>query len=312
MKKYDSLPLVSVIVICYNYGQYVENAINSVLSQTYKNIELIVINDGSTDNSDKVIKKIQKQHKLRYISRENRGVIATRNEAISLVKGDFLLQLDADDTIPENYINELLEHAASKSVDIVYTDYVMFQDRTDRSNFPEYTLEELKNHNFINISALVKTKIIGSKQFDPALANMTHEDWDFFLGLCLGGAVASKCTTTHLNYRIHGKGRNNVLNSGKDMARYAEMFMYITGKYLNDYPREMDYLSGRIFAPWFIDWQRLAEGQQKIILNLTQENNSLNINKAELERKLARSPLGMARRLGRRISRAMKTRLKDD
>ena len=88
-------PLVSVVITNYNYAQYVGEAIESVLNQTYKNLEIIVIDDGSTDDSLDEIDVYQS--KIRIVARENRGVVYTRNEGMSLAKGEFICFLDADD-----------------------------------------------------------------------------------------------------------------------------------------------------------------------------------------------------------------------
>lgn len=93
--------LFSIIIPVYNYSQYVEKTIDSVLSQRFKNWELIVINDGSTDNSDEVIsrKLLSSKDCFQYISKSNEGLAATRNLGISLAKGEYLLFLDADDEL---------------------------------------------------------------------------------------------------------------------------------------------------------------------------------------------------------------------
>lgn len=289
-------PLVTIIITCYNYANYVGEAIESVISQTYRNIDLLVINDGSTDGSHQMIESLKRQYKFRYINKENEGIIATRNLGIDLATGDYQLQLDADDTIPKNYVEALVKCAEKESADIVYADYVMFGNRSEKSKFPEYSLEELKNHNFINTSALVRIGAIGKSRFDSRLSNMTHEDWDFFLGLCLDGAKGVKCDTTHLNYRMHGKGRNNTLTAEEDKLRYAQMFMYITGKHSASNPDQFEYLSGRIFAPWFIDAHISSEAHRQTIADLSDRVDSLVAERQELKNQLGRLPARRARR----------------
>jgi glycosyltransferase involved in cell wall biosynthesis len=88
-------PLVSVIIPVYNSQKYIAQAVNSVLEQTYRNYEIIAIDDGSTDNSQKILKSYDKQ--IRYIYRDNQGVAATRNYGIELAKGELIAFLDADD-----------------------------------------------------------------------------------------------------------------------------------------------------------------------------------------------------------------------
>ena len=90
--------LVSVIIPAYNAGLYIEETVRSVLAQTHKNLELIIINDGSTDNQDVIINKLLSEDKrIQYITQKNAGVSAARNHGYKLSKGEYLGFLDADD-----------------------------------------------------------------------------------------------------------------------------------------------------------------------------------------------------------------------
>ena len=97
----DRSDLVSIIIPCYNASAYIAEAINSVLSQTYKCIEIIVVNDGSTDNSEKIIKTFN--NSVIYKCQNNQGVAAARNTGYRSSKGEYICFLDADDWFyPEN------------------------------------------------------------------------------------------------------------------------------------------------------------------------------------------------------------------
>ena len=108
MTKTKSNPLVSVIIPSYNHEQYVTKAIKSVFSQTYKNIELIVIDDGSKDHSVKKILELKKRYPFKFIARKNKGLASTLNEAIKLAKGVYITFLASDDY----YLPQRIEHAA--------------------------------------------------------------------------------------------------------------------------------------------------------------------------------------------------------
>lgn len=252
MNKSKTAPLVTVVITCYNYGEYVAEAIESVWQQTYDNIELIVINDGSTDDSDAVIKKLKAKHKFTYISQENQGIIATRNKGMSLATGEYVMQLDADDLLPTNYVEKLLEVAFEQNVDIVYADSYMFGAVKEKTNFPQYSFEELKNHNYINVSSLVRSAAIGNTKFDEVLSSLTHEDWDFFLSLCVNGASAAKCSDTYLKYRIHDDSRNNKMKGDSAHRKYIDVYAYIIDKYIQTKPADFAYLAGRTFAHWYV------------------------------------------------------------
>lgn len=250
-------PLVSIVITCYNYGNFIEDAVNSVEHQTYPNVEVIIINDGSTDSTDTVCKRLAAQYKsIRYLYQENRGIIATRNRGLTEARGTFIIFLDADDYLDKNYVHDTVQIALTDNVDIVYTDYKMFGARNETSSFPQFTLEELKNHNFIHIGSLIRAKAAKAAQFDEGIRQMSHEDWDFFLALCMSGAKAKKCASTFLWYRIHQQSRNNKLEDDKGRFKFAQVYQYI----INKYPEYTEYLSGRMFSDWYIHMTYKVDG----------------------------------------------------
>jgi glycosyltransferase involved in cell wall biosynthesis len=101
-------PLVSVLMCNFNYAAYIEDAIESVLSQDYPNIELVIVDDGSTDKSTKIIGKYQENKNVKTIFlKNNQGLCYARNRAIDASTGDFLLFFDSDDLLPRNYITSM-------------------------------------------------------------------------------------------------------------------------------------------------------------------------------------------------------------
>ena len=104
--------LISVIIPIYNMEQFVKTCVDSVMSQTYKNLEIILVNDGSIDGSKVVCEEIEKNNpNILLINQKNQGVSVARNVGISLAHGEYLLFLDADDTLPQNAIQLLYEKA---------------------------------------------------------------------------------------------------------------------------------------------------------------------------------------------------------
>lgn len=99
--------LVSVLVPCYNAEKYIESTILSVLNQTYPDFELIIVDDGSSDNSRNVVKSFLKEDdRIQYYYQSNKGMCATRNVAIGFAKGEYYLFLDNDDTIDPTFIED--------------------------------------------------------------------------------------------------------------------------------------------------------------------------------------------------------------
>ena len=244
-------PLVSVIICNYNYSQYIGEAIESVLNQTHKNIELIIVDDGSIDDSREVIKGFVEKHPaIRYFRQSNKGIVATRNYGMRLAKGDFLCFLDSDDYFDHDYIENFLKFAIKNNTDIVYGDSHMFSDDgkiSKKSIFPDYLPETLKAVNIINICSLVKTKVAHKQSFDAHLNRQSHEDWDFFLGLALSGAKIAHLKGNYLHYRIKPDSRNNF----RTIQQYQKTYNYVVDKYSKKYPQE--------FAEINQNWERERE-----------------------------------------------------
>lgn len=103
---------VSVIVPIYNSEKYLEKCINSIINQTYANLEIILVNDGSTDNSLKICQEFSKMdERILVYSKINEGVSKARNKGIEISSGEYIVFVDADDTIHENYIKIMLENS---------------------------------------------------------------------------------------------------------------------------------------------------------------------------------------------------------
>jgi len=242
-----SEPLISIIITCYNYGQFVRQAIDSVLCQTYRNIELIVINDGSTDGSADVIGSFVSQYpKIVYYEQPNLGANTARNVGVGLATGSFLFFLDADNWLDAEHIARLYETAVTTLSDVVYCDLKHFGDDNDMLVMPEFSLEILKTTNFIDTSSLVSRSALGDSRFDEAMNGMVTQDWDFFLGLALKGLSVTKAKGVSLNYRVH-TGQHGFKAFRDSLTRPLEAREYVTAKYAEMYPDQFDYVT-RFFS----------------------------------------------------------------
>jgi len=122
-------PKVTVYIPTYNYGRYIEQAIDSVLKQTMDDWELIVINDGSTDNTSEILKKYEGHPKIRIIEQQNRGLTVSNNIALRLSEGKYLVRLDADDYLDENALLVLSNMLDSRpEIGLVYPDYYVIDE----------------------------------------------------------------------------------------------------------------------------------------------------------------------------------------
>ena len=114
----DMEPLVSVITPVFNCEKYVGEAIKSVLSQSYRNVQLIVVNDGSTDKSEQVIRQFSKQ--IKYLKKPHSGIGPTMNLGLSHATGEYLSFLDADDVWPESKLQLQLQTFMDSDADLIF------------------------------------------------------------------------------------------------------------------------------------------------------------------------------------------------
>lgn len=108
---------VSVLIPVYNCEKYIERCIKSILNQNYDNIEIVIINDGSTDNTQEIIDKLQfKNSNIISVNRENKGICETRNELLNRATGEYVMFVDADDWIDEGFIKTYVDNAEGYDV----------------------------------------------------------------------------------------------------------------------------------------------------------------------------------------------------
>ena len=196
-----SKPLVTVICLCYNHGTFVIEALESVLNQTHHNVELIIADDYSTDNSVHVIENWLKQHpEVPFlVNKENLGNTKTFNRCFKIAKGDYIIDLAADDVLKPDCISNQLrgfEDTIYGNVGLIYGNAELMKE--DGTFIADYFLTDLNkkrikpqptgdiyigllngNNNLCSISALIKREILEKLNgFDE---NLAYEDYDFWL-----------------------------------------------------------------------------------------------------------------------------------
>ena len=125
-------PEVTVYIVNHNYGRFIEYSINSVLSQTFKDLELIIIDNGSNDSSKEIIKKYSKNRNIKIIFQKNIGLNATNNVALNYSRGKFIMRLDADDYLDENALEIMYNKIKSdENLGLVFPDYYLVDEKND-------------------------------------------------------------------------------------------------------------------------------------------------------------------------------------
>lgn len=186
-------PTCSIIIPTYNHGGYIERSVECALRQTYPNVEVVVIDDGSTDDTADRIKKFGSR--IVYHRKENAGLGAARNTGVELSGGEFLQFLDADDTIHETKLEmQLPIIEADEDVAVVYSDCTCTSQDGEVIENTSYTLRDdedamtilLKRTLFSVHSAVVrKSAVVEAGMFDTA--RTAQEDWELWLKIALHG-----------------------------------------------------------------------------------------------------------------------------
>lgn len=231
--------LISVVVTCYNHEKYIEQCLRSIFNQTYRNIELIVLDDGSTDSSAKIIQEVLKDSPFEtsFESHENLGVVTNRNMGLGLIKGDYLLFVDSDNYLDMDYIELLYVKLIETNADIAYCDLFNPEKEEYYLKSREFDLTDFLNASFIDNCSLIRISIIGDARYDEKLNRKKLEDYDFLLNLILNnGAKVVYQPNTKLNYRVFETGSISLRNSVK---YHYEIYLEILEKYLDKLPHEV-------------------------------------------------------------------------
>ena len=200
--KASEIGLVSAIIPTYNYGKYVSEAIDSILEQSYKLIEIIVVDDGSVDNTAEVLKSYSE--KVHYIHQKNSGLSAARNTGIRMAKGEFIAFLDADDKWSPNKIKRQVELAYQTGHPVILCTMNEADKNYDYVNFDNCFFHP----SALGSNALIKhDRLLEVGGFDEELKSV--EDREMMLRLTRNG---SKAGLLHGNYsfiRIHDENMSN-------------------------------------------------------------------------------------------------------
>lgn len=232
-----TLPTISIILPVYNKEVYIKKCIQSILHQSYTDFELIIINDGSTDQSEKEIQNlVLTDQRVKVYHYENAGVSIARNRGIEHAAGKYLLFIDADDWIEENYLETIINQLTieadiyiwgitkehnHKQIKVTPT----IQGKYNQTNFLRLFIDEQYNHKeglygYIP-NKLVKTSIVKENniRFNPILRKL--EDYDFFLS-CYAHCQTFVCFPYAGYHYIYG-----TLNSSGQLVKQVDYISLI-------------------------------------------------------------------------------------
>lgn len=195
---------VSVVVVCHNYGRFLKDCLNSVLTQKHKPDDILVIDDASTDRTRRVARQF-KSSGVRYKRVKHHNVHKSRGAGMRRTSGDIICFLDADDVLPKRYLSRGLKKFADSRVAVVYSDCQCFGKNDVLKEYPTaYSVEQLQRDNFIHAGSLVRREaVVRSEVFEKEIdPHVTQGDW-FLWRHTLGRTWIAEKQESKYGYRIH-------------------------------------------------------------------------------------------------------------
>lgn len=243
---------VAVIIPCHNYARFLPDAINSVLGQTARATEVLVVDDASTDRTIQVAQQYADQG-VRYLRVDHRCPYRTRGAGLSATNSPFVCFLDADDLLDEDYLESGLPAFADPRVGIVYSDMQTFGTRLQRISFsdagtdPDRFEEHFQTRNCIHSAALVRREALEtSRAFEFDLDRAAHEDWFAWRKVLEHGWRAHKQPSL-LRHRQHAACRCLDVHPGSHFRKRAmqhevvTLFIPLCGRF-RTWPRLSEFL----------------------------------------------------------------------
>lgn len=218
--------IVTVIVPAYNYANFIGECLDSVLSQTFKSWECIVIDNGSTDNTQEIVKSYSnKDGRIKYHYTNQKGVSLARNLAVSLSHGTYLLPLDADDKIDPTYLEKAVNIMnQNPELSLVYCNAILFGSVNKKWILPDFNYKAMLIENSIFCSALIKkNEFLAVNGYN---VNMVEgfEDWDFWIKYLANNKKVYKLNDILFYYRIKQHSRNSVLDTEKQLRLRTQIY----------------------------------------------------------------------------------------
>ena len=207
---------ISIIVPIYNQEKYLDKCIKSIINQSKQEIEIILINDGSTDNSENIIKKY-KDNRIKYIKTKNQGIGKTRNLGIKKSNSKYIMFVDSDDYIDKNYCLEMYNNIKKNNSDIAITNYKEIKNNTinkvDINIDKLFSIQERPNNlSKINLSCwnkIYKSTLIKNNNIMFS-ENLKYEDIEFVFKCIINSKKISYLDKYSYNYIIHSNSETTI------------------------------------------------------------------------------------------------------
>lgn len=260
MQNTDVKPLVSIIVPVYNVEQYLPQCLDSIVNQTYENIEVICVNDGSPDNSIKILEDYaSRDSRIKVVSQKNQGVSRARNLAHQYVNGEYIIYVDGDDWLDVNTCEISVEKAIESSADVVMWSYISeFKNRSDKKIifdneriFYKTEVKQMLHRRFIGLS--------GSELAHPEQADSLCPVW----GKMYKSSIILQSNVKFVDLDKIGTYEDGLLNL--EVFQYVHKAVYLPMS-LYHYRKTNSESQTSKYRPRLIEqWQNLFDKMQQYI-----------------------------------------------
>lgn len=217
-------PRLAVVIPCYNYGEFLQEAVISVLAAKRRDLELVIVDDGSTDPFTRREVERLSQEGFQVIRQENRGLAATRDAGIRATTADYILPLDADNKIRPVFIERALAILdAQPRVGVVYGDAQNFGARSDRWVVGPFDRDRLLRWNYIDACGVLRRTVWEQNAgYDGTMPVAGLEDWDMWLGAMSRGWEFAYVPEIFFDYRVK---QESMIVTARKRTRATEEFM---------------------------------------------------------------------------------------
>lgn len=270
-------PLISIVVPIYNVEEYIHECIESLLAQTYTNLDIILVNDGTPDGSMDVVKDLVKDDRVTIVNQSNQGLSAARNTGLRYAKGEYIAFVDSDDKVKPNFIKDLYRKAQITGADIVRGSFRDFDGnlpegwRCDFNIQPSVGVEALakfleQDISFVVWSSLYKTQFLKENNLE-FMNGILLEDGDFTVRAYLAAGIVSTISETNYMYRI----RPGSILTSNNAQRMSDSEEAVIQKFIKLYETASDQdtrhqIKYAIFA-FLRDWTRIIV-KNRVEINL--------------------------------------------
>lgn len=216
-------PLVSIVIANFNYARFLGEAIESAQQQGYPNIEILCIDDGSTDDSLAVACR----YNVTVLAQENQGVCAARNNAAALARGKYILFLDADDRLFPDAVEKLVSLVERSGPDFgfAYGQMQYFGQRDSLFASRPFDPQALARENFISACSLIRKSVFDAVGgWDRGFK--LREDWELFVRIWHAGYRGAFLAEPHLHYRKHKEPTRKKTRTPKNIVMARLIYLY--------------------------------------------------------------------------------------